>query len=186
MMIYEELKKDHKKVLALLDQLIASEKSGPDAWSALVQQIRDELVPHARSEEAILYNALRDLEPSKDTVGHAYSEHAQAEAVLRGLQLSDALDLKWVGAVKQLRESLAHHISEEETRVFSAARAVFSDQEATAMGEAFVQMKPRVREQSFAGNTMEMIANALPARLRASVLRFVPEVDPRPAAGRGA
>jgi len=106
--------------------------------------------------------------------------------VLRGLQLSDALDLKWVGAVKQLRESLARHISEEETRVFSAARAVFSDQEATAMGEAFVQMKPRVREQSFATNTMEMIANALPARLRASVLKFVPEVDPRPAAGRGA
>ncbi len=186
MNIYEELKKDHQTVLSLLDQLIASEKAGPEAWGALVQKIRDELIPHARSEEAILYNSMRDIDQAKDSVAHAYGEHAQAEAVLRGLQVGSAVDVNWASAARQLREALSHHIREEETKVFAAARSVFSEQEANAMGEAFVQMKPRVREQSFAGNTMEMIANMLPTRLRASVLRFVPEVDQRPAAGRGA
>lgn len=173
MNIYEELKKDHQTVLALLDQLIASEKAGPEPWGRLVQQIRDELVPHARAEEAILYNALRDADESKDVVLHAYREHAQAESVLRGLQISDALDLTWVGAAKQLREELAHHIAEEEGKVFTAAKRAFSDEEATAMGAAFVQMKPRVRGENFAETTAEMIANMLPTRLRESVRKFV-------------
>lgn len=121
-------------------------------------------------------------------MGHAYGEHAQAEAVLRGLQLSDALDLKWVGAVRQLRESLAHHINEEETSglLRGARRLLRPGGERDGRGLRADEAPGGGREQSFAANTMEMIANALPARLRASVLKFVPEVDPRPAARRGA
>jgi hemerythrin-like domain-containing protein len=183
MTIYEELKKDHRGVLALLDQLVASEKAGPEAWGRLVQQIRDELVPHARAEEAILYNALRDAGEAQDVVAHSFGEHAQTEAVLRGLQISDALDLTWVGAAKQLRESLSHHIAEEEGKVFAAAKRAFSEQEAEAMGAAFVQMKPRVRGENFAETTAEMIANLLPARLRDSLRKFVADAQsPRRAA----
>lgn len=180
MMIYDELEKDHRTVLALLDQLIANETSGPEVWGALVQQIRDELIPHARAEEAILYNSLRDLDTAKDTVTHAYGEHVQAEAVLRGLQVVDALNVNWAGAARKLRESLAHHITEEETKVFVAAKRVFSDAEALVMGDAFVRMKPHLLQESFAANTLEMIANMLPARMRDSVRRIVPA----PTAGR--
>ena len=176
--IYDELKKDHQGVLALLDQLIASEDAGPEVWGGLVQKIRDELIPHARAEEAILYNSLRDMNQAKDVVAHSYNEHVQAEAVLRGLQVSEASNVTWVGAARKLREALQHHIQEEETQVFAAAQGVFSDEEARAMGDAFVQMKPKVRDQSFAGTTLDMIVNLLPARLRDSVRKFANDSMP--------
>ncbi|HEU4411414.1 MAG TPA: hemerythrin domain-containing protein [Polyangiaceae bacterium] len=169
MTIYDELKKDHRTVLSLLDRLIAEPQAVGDPRGAIVQELRDELIPHARAEEAILYNALRDAGEAKGKVAHAYVEHVEAETLLRALQAADAADLTWVAAAKKLRESLAHHIAEEEGEVFAAARRVFSDEEAAQMGEAFRQMKPQVREEGFMGTTLDMIANLLPARLRASV-----------------
>lgn len=176
--IYDELKKDHQKVLALLDQLIASENAGPQAWGELVQKIRDELIPHSRAEEAILYNSLRDMDQANDVVAHSYNEHLQAETVLRGLQITEATNVTWVGAARKLREALQHHIQEEETRVFTAAQVLFSEDEARAMGDAFVQMKPKIRDQSFAGTTLDMIVNLLPARMRDSVRKFANESMP--------
>ena len=174
MNIYEELKKDHQKVLALLDRLIASEHEGPEVRGRLVDQIRDDLVPHARAEEAILYNALRDQDQSKDVVMHAYGEHAEVEAVLRSLQVTGAVNVNWAAGARKLRELLVHHIAEEEGKVFAAAQRYFSEEEATLMREAFVQMKPQVKGESVVGTTLDMIANLLPARLRASVRKGGP------------
>jgi len=168
MNIYSELTKDHQKVLSLLDQMIASEKATPQTWAAMVQQVRDELIPHARAEEAILYNALRDRDRSKSIVMHGYGEHAQAETLLRGLQATEALNVHWIAAAKKLRDSLAHHIAEEEGEIFAAARRTFSDEEARQMGYAFIQMKPRIQEQGLLGTTADLMANLLPSQLRES------------------
>jgi hypothetical protein len=55
---------------------------------------------------------------------------------------------------------------------------LFSEDEARAMGDAFVQMKPKIRDQSFAGTTLDMIVNLLPARMRDSVRKFANESMP--------
>jgi hemerythrin superfamily protein len=167
--IYDELKKDHRNVLALLDRLIADSSATADMRASLVQEIRDELIPHARAEEAILYNALRDVDRGKGEVAHAYVEHVEAETLLRALQVAGAAEINWKGGAQKLRDELAHHIAEEEGKVFAAARRAFSEDEAAQMGEAFRQMKPHVREEGFLGTTLEMVANILPARLRESV-----------------
>ncbi len=118
------------------------------------------------------------MDQAKDVVAHSYNEHVQAEAVLRGLQLTEASNVTWVGAARKLRDALQHHIVEEETQVFTAAQGVFSEDEARAMGDAFVQMKPKVRDQSFAGTTLDMIVNLLPARIRDSVRKFANDSMP--------
>ena len=166
MTIYSELKKDHQKVLSLLDQMIATKKATPQEWSAMVQQVRDELIPHSRAEEAILYNALRDRSPGQSKVLHAYGEHAQAEALLRSLQAGDAFNVALTAAAKKLRDALAHHIAEEEGELFTAAQKTFSAEEARQMGYAFVQMKPRIQEQGLLGTTVDLVANLLPSQLR--------------------
>ena len=81
MTIYQELENDHKKVIGLIDKLIAAEKSDPKMRENLVTQIRDELIPHARAEEAVLYNSIRDIETAKGVIGHAYREHMEAESI---------------------------------------------------------------------------------------------------------
>lgn len=172
MLIYDELQKDHRQILSTLDQLIASDNDGPETWGPLVQQLRDVLIPHARAEEAILYNSLRDMDATRGAVDHSYAEHAQAEAVLRSLQVTGSMNVTWLSAARALREALAHHIEEEETTVFAAAQLAFSPQEAADMGHAFVMMKPAVRDEGLLGTTLDMIANLLPERLRDSVRKL--------------
>ena len=49
-------------------------------WKGLLDQIRTEVIPHAHAEEAVFYNALRELGQGKGIVLDSYREHATAEA----------------------------------------------------------------------------------------------------------
>jgi len=166
MTIYEELKKDHVKVLGLLDELIATGDSNSSKSQTLVKQIYDELIPHARAEEAVLYNSIRDVEGTEDVLGHAYRDHLEAEAILNTLRATETMKVNWVGGAKKLKEALEHHISEEEGRVFSAAKKLFIEGEGVAMRDVFLKMKPLVKEQSFLGKSLDLLVNMMPARLR--------------------
>jgi hemerythrin superfamily protein len=164
MSIYEALQRDHDKVIELLEQLIDLPDEDPRR-SYLVGRIRDELVPHARAEEAVLYNSLRLFEDGREVIGHAYVEHMQAEAKLRMLQGKEKMDLNWRETAKDLREALIHHIRHEEDEVFSTARFIFTPEEAEMMGTAFEQLKPEIRDEGMVQTTLELITNLMPKRL---------------------
>ena len=173
MLIYDALKKDHVKVLELCDRLIGSADADDATRSTLIQQIRDELVPHARAEEAVFYNSLRSIDETKGLVMHGYQEHMMAETLLRSLQATDKVGIDWQQGARKLREALAHHIEEEEGEIFTAAQQVLANEEAEMMGKAFEQMKPEVREDGFMQNTLDMIANVMPQRFVAPLRSFV-------------
>src|SRR5438552_3887791 len=91
MKIYDSLKKDHEKLKLLLQDLV-TENQRIDVYKNLLTQIRDELVPHARAEEAVLYNSIRDMNTGKEIVAHSYKEHMEAETLLRTLQALKIFD----------------------------------------------------------------------------------------------
>ena len=165
MNIYDALKKDHKKVETLLNQLVKSSEADNDKWKTLVDQIRDELIPHARAEEAVFYNAIREANHEKGLILHGYTEHAMAETELRTLQAMKSIDVNWMGLAKKLREDILHHVQEEEEKIFPAAKEIFSEEEAVMIGKAFTELKPAIKAQSFAGTTFDLVANMLPRRL---------------------
>jgi hypothetical protein len=172
MLIYDLLKKDHETLKGLLSELVNLNKEQHERRSALIDKIRDELVPHARAEEAVFYNSLREIDMAKDLAWHGYEEHVEAETLLRTLQVMDMANLEWKKTAQKLKSAIEHHISEEEGKIFSAARQLFIDEEAEAMGEAFERMKSDVAEGSFVQNSVEMIANMMPARLSRAVRSF--------------
>lgn len=169
MNIYQVLHKDHKKVTELLNQLVVCSKSDNEKWKSLVDRIRDELIPHSRAEEAVFYNAIREVNPESGVIFHSYTEHAKIEADLRTLQAVKAADFNWTELTKKLRKDVLHHIEEEEGEVFPAAQKIFTEEEALMIGNAFKHLKPAVKEQSFVGTTLDLISNLLPRRL---VFRF--------------
>lgn len=174
MQIYECLKKDHVKVLGLLDKLIEAGQRDEDSWRDLVAEIRNELIPHARAEEAVFYNSLREIDTGKRLALEGYGEHAVAEGLLRTLQATSFLDIKWVEVAKKLQKALKDHIAEEEGVMFNAARGLFLDKEAEMMAEAFERLKPQIRDENMAQSTLEMVANLMPERLRKVVRKFTP------------
>jgi hemerythrin superfamily protein len=170
MLIYEALKKDHQVVKQLLQELIRLPDTDVATRHEIVAQIRDELIPHSRAEEAVLYNSMRMLDSAKGMAFEGFSEHMEAEALLRTLQLADRIDVvAWKSVALKLQEVLEHHIQEEETEIFAAARQLFTEAEAEAMAETFEEMKPQIREESLAGTTFEMMKNLVPPTLAARI-----------------
>ncbi len=166
MLIYEVLTQDHKEVKKLLAQLVAmDENTANHERGDLISEIRDALIPHSRAEEAVLYNSLRALKASKKIAMHGYQEHLFAETLLRTLQVATKIDAGWKTLATELKAALESHIAEEETEIFSAARAQFTSQEAKVMAEVFLDMKPTIKKQGLVGTTGQMVANLLPQAL---------------------
>ncbi len=175
--IYDLLKEDHDKTKKLLNKLCALDAEDIETRDELVQAIRDDLIPHARAEEAVFYNSLRALTDDTDKVMHGYKEHMEAEGFLRALQLIDKVGVEWRATAEKLRDSLEHHIKEEESEIFKLGRKVLSDEEAVAVGKAFKKMKPEVREEGFLKNTLDLAGNLMPPRLKTALGGNPPEVS---------
>ncbi|MES3038123.1 MAG: hemerythrin domain-containing protein [Bdellovibrionota bacterium] len=169
MLIYDALHKDHEVVRGLLNELVALDYSDENRHSGLIEQIRNELIPHSRAEEKIFYNSLREMDTGKDVVMHGFQEHMEAEMTLRTLQLKDKIDADWKETALKLKKAIEHHIQEEESKIFTVARQVLTEQEATQMADAFERMKPELRNEGFMKNTIEIIANLMPPRFKSSV-----------------
>ena len=167
MNIYKALHADHEKVKELLTELVSLGENDEADRGDLIERIRDEIIPHARAEESVLYNSMRALDGDKKVVFHGYQEHMEAEALLRTLQVADKIDMGWKATAQKLKESLEHHIQEEEEDIFAEARELFSAEEAEMLGQAFESIKPQIRDESFVKNSMDMVMNMLPLRVSA-------------------
>lgn len=171
MNIYEALKKDHEEVLDLVDELIAL-RDDDDYREILVKQISEALIPHSRAEESVFYNTLRAVDAPMKEVFHGFKEHMEAEAILRTLQAKDKLHMEWKSLARKLKEALSHHINEEESEIFSIAKEAFTAEEADVMGEAFLELKPKIKEQTSLGTTADMVINLMPPRLASKIRDF--------------
>ena len=163
--IYHLIKADHDKMKTLLRRLVAASKADDPHWKELLTEIRDELVPHSRAEEAVLYNSMRELKVADTKVVHSYAEHLEAEAILRSMQAMSAVDVNWTLAAAKLKECLKHHMKEEEDELLPRAQECFSKEEAASMAEAFMAMKPQVKHESAIQNTLDLVVNMMPPRL---------------------
>jgi hemerythrin-like domain-containing protein len=173
MLIYDALKKDHDTLKPLLERLVNSADADAPTRKKLIEQIRDELIPHARAEEAVFYNSLRTIDGAKELVAHGYTEHMEAEAMLRTLQAMEMVDANWTKVAKKLKDGIEHHIEEEEGKIFTAAKQVLAEEEAEVMADVFETMKPEIREGGFVSNTMEMIVNMMPVRFSEPLRAFL-------------
>lgn len=178
MEIYEALKKDHDEVNQLLNDLVAL-KDDDEYRYVIIEEIRNHLIPHSRAEESVFYNTLRAVNADKKIVFHGYQEHLEAETLLRTLQVMDKMNMGWKAVAEKLRDAVLHHVEEEETEIFNEARAAFTSQEAEAMCDAFLQLKPKIEQEGFVKNTVDMVINMMPPRL-SDMLRNIGGGEARP------
>lgn len=161
--IYTLLKNDHDEIKDLFDELIKLDEK--DSYrSVLVEQIKSALIPHARAEESVFYNAIRAAKSDKTDVMHSYKEHMEAETLLRTLQLKDSTDMDWKETAIKLKGALEHHIAEEEGKIFNEARSIFSQDEVNMMGVAFEKLKAKVGQEGFLKTSFDMVVNLMPPR----------------------
>lgn len=144
--LLDTLKEEHELVQDLLKRLVDSEKAAER--KSLLKQIKANLVPHARAEEKVLYDALLGLKDkaARQDGEEGYIEHSLADKTLARLEkITNAMSPEFGAAAKVLKELIAHHVREEESSLWSDARENFSSDERKLMNQRFLSEKRKVR-----------------------------------------
>jgi hemerythrin superfamily protein len=142
MEIYNYLKKDHQKVTELFEQ-ITTAKNASDRQT-LFEELREELLLHAHTEQKTFYKALKKHSVSKDEAKHGDKEHAQVEEYLAKLTELPIKSDEWLITFGELKRAVAHHVKDEETEMFKKARKVLSKKQAKELASEMDYLKQEV------------------------------------------
>jgi hemerythrin superfamily protein len=142
----ELLKKDHRKVAELFEQVEATEDE--KKHRQLFEQIKGELETHAHIEETVMYPAFEKKEELKDLVLEAYEEHKQIKTLLREITAlsdgSERLDAK----LKVMGENVEHHVDEEENELFPKVKKLYDAGQLEQMGKELEAAKKQFGKAS--------------------------------------
>lgn len=146
--ILNTLVKEHAEVSALLRLVHAERKRGAHADDEgvitrvrLLTTLTIELLSHARAEEAVFYQALRDLPDAEPRAKQAGEEHKAMERVIYELLSIEYSSPRWLEAYEELMEQVESHVDEEEDEIFALAQQHFSKEVLQEMDERFQAAK---------------------------------------------
>ena len=115
------LKDDHETFKKMLSELDATTDRAEKTRTQIFDRLKRELVAHETIEEEILYPAIREkarTRDDRDLVLEAFAEHHVADVIVAELSELPVTDEMWGAKATVLRESLEHHIEEEEGDLF--------------------------------------------------------------------
>ena len=119
--VVDVLTADHRDVTALIGEIWTIRD--PMMRRDLTDTAISELVRHAVAEEMYVYPAMRKHLPDGDqAVEHDVEEHKELERTMKDLEGCDAGDPQFDQLVRQLRDQLHHHATDEETEQFPELR----------------------------------------------------------------
>jgi hemerythrin-like domain-containing protein len=131
----ELLENDHKKMKKLLGDLEDTTRRAAKTREELFEKIRTQLTAHETIEEEIFYPALKEHPKAKDLVLEGYVEHHVADLIVNELATAPTTDEEWGAIAKVLRETIEHHIEEEEGELFKVARQVLDADQLANLGD---------------------------------------------------
>ena len=144
--ILDTLAEEHEIVAALLQELVDGKSSAQRA--STLKQIKKNLMPHARAEEAVLYKALVAVKnkDAKTDGEEGFIEHSLIDFLLKTLSgLKDKMSPRFGAAAKVLKEIVTHHVKEEESELFSDARNNFPAEQRQKMNATYLTKKKAVK-----------------------------------------
>ena len=112
------LSADHSEVAQLFDEYADLADGSNGDRRALVAEICLQLTVHSRLEEEMFYPAVRQSLGENELVEEAEAEHRDIEEAMDDLRSMDPADEGYDERVDVLRESVEHHVAEEEGSMF--------------------------------------------------------------------
>jgi hemerythrin superfamily protein len=138
--IYSTLKKEHKEVKEMFEQILDDKKPS----MTIFNQIMDALQPHMSGEEKYFYPAIKAGDPKEENafiVNEGFEEHKWAKMLAAEICKMEENNEMWLPKVKVLGDMIDHHIEEEEGQVFKAAKKVLSKDQEEEILNKFEQEK---------------------------------------------
>ena len=135
MNINELLKADHREVESLIAQLEGN------ADHETFGKIKNALKLHTKIEEEILYPAMEDFDETEELVDESYEEHDEVDKLLVKMSGTEPQSEEFQDLLAQLKESIEHHVGEEENELFPNAESLLGTETLEEMGNKAEQMK---------------------------------------------
>ncbi len=139
--IYDILKAEHQQVSDLLQQALH------DGSKETFFKIKAKTDPHLAGEEKLLYPLLEQKEDLRELVNHAYEEHEEIKSISSELESMDARSSNWTSKIKELNESVSHHVEEEENKVFPAAQKALSQDKAQQIAKQYLDFSKSFKQK---------------------------------------
>jgi hemerythrin superfamily protein len=138
------LKQDHDRVEKSFKEFEKIDRQDSEACQRLIRAVCAELAVHTTLEEEIFYPAVREAVEDEDLMNEAAVEHETARMLIDQLQNMGPDDPNYFATFTVLGEYVHHHIKEEQSEMFPAARKAGLDLQ--AIGE-----RMRARRDELAG-----------------------------------
>jgi hemerythrin-like domain-containing protein len=146
--IVELLKEDHREAEELIERLEETDFDSDEEEFDIIEspdllftQLKAALTLHTQVEEQILYPAMRKFEATADLIPEAMEEHQQVDQILEEMTALSATDQEFQARLEELKDSLAHHIEDEEDELFPKAEELCSAERLEEMGRQMQQLK---------------------------------------------
>ncbi len=143
---FQQLKKDHKEVQEMIEQLSEMKSSASSKRAELFKKLKMELMPHMKAEETAFYHPLEDKKGTRELAFEGEEEHHVTEFVLRELEESESDKDHWTAKLKVLKDLIEHHVEEEEGEIFESAEKVIKDNEFESIMSQFEKEKERIKK----------------------------------------
>jgi hemerythrin-like domain-containing protein len=142
---FNELKKDHQEVKDILEKLKTGSKTAEKTREKLFIQLKQELVPHLKAEEATFYQALMGSKNGKQHALEGKEEHDLTILVCKQLEETPAKEDIWAAKLKVLKDLVEHHIREEEQEIFQIAQKEIKEDRFKEIRQNFQSEKERIK-----------------------------------------
>ena len=142
--ILATLSNEHAILRGLFERLNGTTDKAEKTRQALLEEVEETLIPHAKWEELVFYPAFAQKANHEQLLQHAEAiqEHRAVElTVIPDLHASAVGSRQFAGSAKVLGELVTHHAREEEREMFAAARKLFTPAELAELDEEYEEWK---------------------------------------------
>ena len=143
--ILDTLQAEHDDVQELLGKLVDSDTAREQ--TQLVTKIKRALVPCAKAEEKVVYDAVLALRGRRAKIdgNEGYIEHGLADSTLKKLDRLSANTPEFNAAAKVLKELIDLHVRDDEKNILAQVKENFSEEQRQQMNRDFLAAKKKVK-----------------------------------------
>jgi iron-sulfur cluster repair protein YtfE (RIC family) len=142
MKVTKILKSVHAKVKALFARFEATGQRAGMTRRRLIDRLATELTVHAAVEEEIFYPAVATIRSAAQLVKEARTEHHQVKTLIADIRGLEATAEEVTTLVRDLRNAVLHHASDEEKIMFPMAEKMVPPAQLERLGD---EVKARKR-----------------------------------------
>jgi len=134
--LYDMLVHDHEEVKGMFKE--AMDKNDTTKFP----EIKKELEVHMMGEEEFYYPKAKKVD--KKLVEHGIEEHEEAKQLIKELDRMDKKDSQFMSKLKELKDSVEHHVEEEESKLFPETKESLSDDDEKEAAQKIEEEKSKM------------------------------------------